>query len=155
LDLVADLQALPFNADSLDLVFGGAVMEHIPQPPEAIAEMYRVLKPGGYVYADWNFLAAYHGYPHHYFNATMNGVQQAFRDFTQIQGGAAPSQGSGFALRSMIGRYLEHFRPGEPIEREFADLLQRVLWHPLDEFAQRIAPADRHRLAAGVYFFGL
>jgi SAM-dependent methyltransferase len=155
LDLVGDVQALPFKADSLDFVFGGAMMEHLPRPRQAIDEMYRVLKPGGYVYADWNFLAAYHGYPHHYFNATMNGVQEAFCKFTEIQCGVAPFQGSAFALRSLLGTYLEIFRPVEPLEREFVDLLHRVLWYPLDDFENRISAADRYRVAAGVYFFGV
>jgi uncharacterized protein YbaR (Trm112 family) len=155
LDVVGDVQALPFKADALDFVFGGAVMEHLPQPRRAIAEMYRILKPGGYVYADWNFLAAYHGYPHHYFNATTNGVQQSFQPFTEIQCGVAPFQGSAFALRSVLGTYLEVFRPSQPIEREFADLLHRVLWHPLDDFDQCIDAADRHRVAAGIFFFGV
>jgi uncharacterized protein YbaR (Trm112 family) len=155
LDVVGSVLALPFKADALDFTFAGAVMEHLPQPDRAIDEMYRVLKPGGYVYADWNFLAAYHGYPHHYFNATKNGVQQAFQTFTEIQCGVAPFQGSAFALRSLIGTYLEIFKPNQPIEHEFADLLQRILWHPLDDYDQRINANDRHRVAAGIYFFGV
>jgi uncharacterized protein YbaR (Trm112 family) len=155
LDLVGDIHALPFKADVLDFVFGGAVMEHLPRPGQAIAEMYRVLKPGGFVYADWNFLAAYHGYPHHYFNATKNGVQESFQQFTEIDCGVAPFHGPAFALRSVLGTYLDIFKPVEPIEREFADLLHRILWHPLDEFNERIEPDDRHRVAAGVYFFGV
>jgi uncharacterized protein YbaR (Trm112 family)/SAM-dependent methyltransferase len=155
LDVVGDVHALPFKADALDFVFGGAVMEHLPRPRVAVDEMYRVLKPGGYVYADWNFLAAYHAYPHHYFNTTIHGIGQTFERFTEIARGVGPHHGSAFALRSVLGTYLEYFRPVEPLEREFADLLHRVLWHPLDEFDERIATADRHRVAASVYFFGV
>jgi SAM-dependent methyltransferase len=157
LDVVGDVHALPFKSDALDFVFGGAVMEHLPQPRQAADEMYRVLKPGGYVYADWNFLAAYHGYPHHYYNATIHGVDQTFDRFTTIDRGVGPHHGPAFALRSVLGTYLEIFKPspGQRIEQEFVDLLHRVLWHPLDEFDQHIDPADRHRVAASVYFFGL
>jgi uncharacterized protein YbaR (Trm112 family) len=155
LDIVGDVHALPFKSDSLDFVFGGAVMEHLPRPRDAADEMYRVLKPGGYVYADWNFLAAYHGYPHHYFNATIHGVDQTFKRFTEIERAVGPMHGPAFALRSVLGTYLEIFKPSQPLEREFVDLLHRVLWHPLDEFEDRIAPDDRHRVAASVYFFGV
>jgi uncharacterized protein YbaR (Trm112 family)/SAM-dependent methyltransferase len=155
LDVVGDVHQLPFRSDSLDFVFGGAVMEHLPHPRQAADEMYRVLRPGGYVYADWNFLAAYHGYPHHYFNATIHGVDQTFERFAVIDRGVAPFHGPAFALRSVLGTYLEVFKPTQRLEREFVDLLHRVLWHPLDEFDERIEPADRHRVAASVYFFGL
>src|SRR5262245_46687262 len=43
LDVVGDVQALPFKSEVLDFVFGGAVMEHLPQPKQATDEMYRVL----------------------------------------------------------------------------------------------------------------
>jgi uncharacterized protein YbaR (Trm112 family) len=155
LDVVGDVHALPFRSGALDFVFGGAVMEHLVHPREAADEMYRVLRPGGYVYADWNFLAAYHGYPHHYFNATIHGVDETFARFTRIDRGVGPFHGPAFALRSLLGTYLEVFKPARPIEQEFAHLLHRILWHPLDEFDQRIDPADRHKVAASVYFFGV
>ncbi len=155
LDVVGDVHALPFKSASLDFVFGGAVMEHLPRPRDAADEMYRVLKPGGYVYADWNFLAAYHGYPHHYFNATIHGVDQTFSRFTRIERAVGPFHGPAFALRSVIGTYLEIFKPSQQLEREFVELLHRVLWHPLDEFEDRIDPDDRHKVAASVYFFGV
>lgn len=155
LDVVGDVHALPFRSDALDFVFGGAVMEHLAQPRGAADEIYRVLRPGGYVYADWNFLAAYHGYPHHYFNATIHGVDETFARFTRIDRGVGPFHGPAFALRSVLGTYLEIFKPAKPLEHEFAELLHRVLWHPLDEFEQRMDPADRHKVAASVYFFGI
>ena len=38
---------LPFEDDSLDAVFANMYLHHIEEPPLAIAEMVRVLKPGG------------------------------------------------------------------------------------------------------------
>lgn len=55
-DIVADAHHLPFRADSLDMVFSLSVLEHLRQPFEVADEMYRVLKPGGYVYHDTNFV---------------------------------------------------------------------------------------------------
>jgi ubiquinone/menaquinone biosynthesis C-methylase UbiE len=49
LTLVADAERLPFPADYFDLVYSWGVLHHSPTPPEAIAEIYRVLKPGGQI----------------------------------------------------------------------------------------------------------
>jgi ubiquinone/menaquinone biosynthesis C-methylase UbiE len=43
----ADAEALPFEDDTFDLVIGHAVLHHLPDVPAALAEAYRVLKPGG------------------------------------------------------------------------------------------------------------
>jgi ubiquinone/menaquinone biosynthesis C-methylase UbiE len=42
-----DAERLPFASDSFDLVFGHAVLHHIPVLELAFAEMHRVLRPGG------------------------------------------------------------------------------------------------------------
>jgi len=47
--LAADAERLPFPDDSFDLVFGHAVLHHIPDLPRAFAEFERVLAPGGTV----------------------------------------------------------------------------------------------------------
>jgi len=43
----ADAEQLPFPDDSFDLVFGHAVLHHIPDLPRAFTEFARVLRPGG------------------------------------------------------------------------------------------------------------
>jgi SAM-dependent methyltransferase len=45
----ADAEELPFADASFDLVFGHAVLHHIPDPARALAEFRRVLRPGGTV----------------------------------------------------------------------------------------------------------
>jgi ubiquinone/menaquinone biosynthesis C-methylase UbiE len=45
----ADAERLPFADESFDLVFGHAVLHHIPDLPRAFAEFARVLAPGGTV----------------------------------------------------------------------------------------------------------
>jgi len=45
----ADAERLPFADESFELVFGHAVLHHIPDLPRAFAEFERVLAPGGTV----------------------------------------------------------------------------------------------------------
>jgi SAM-dependent methyltransferase len=42
-----DAERLPFEDESFDLVFGHAVLHHLPDLPLALSELCRVLRPGG------------------------------------------------------------------------------------------------------------
>lgn len=46
-DYNIDIQKLPFENASFDVVFASHVMEHIPDDKKAIREIYRILKPNG------------------------------------------------------------------------------------------------------------
>src|SRR6266480_3305548 len=49
-DAVAcDAEQLPFEDESFDLVFGHAVLHHLPDLDASFAELYRVLRPGGMI----------------------------------------------------------------------------------------------------------
>ena len=47
--VVCDAEKLPFEDDSFDIVFGHAVLHHIPDLEQAFREFRRVLRPGGVV----------------------------------------------------------------------------------------------------------
>jgi ubiquinone/menaquinone biosynthesis C-methylase UbiE len=53
-----EASALPFEDDSFDIVFGHAVLHHLPHLEESFAEFMRVLRPGGVI--------AFCGEPSHY-----------------------------------------------------------------------------------------
>lgn len=44
---VADAENLPYNDDSFDVVYSFGVLHHTPNTEKSVAEVYRVLKPGG------------------------------------------------------------------------------------------------------------
>ncbi len=48
---VGDAQSLPVDAASFDVAVAGLVLNFVPQPPRAVAEMARVVRPGGVVAA--------------------------------------------------------------------------------------------------------
>lgn len=78
-DVVADAHALPYADGSVHAIYCEAVIEHLYDPPQAVKEMHRVLKPGGMVFAGTPFIYHYHGYPHHYQNFTLQGHENLFR----------------------------------------------------------------------------
>ncbi len=45
--VVADVTALPFADGSFDGITCGYVLEHVPDPPQGLSELARVLRPGG------------------------------------------------------------------------------------------------------------
>jgi len=47
-DVKADITNLPFNDNEFDVIFCNHVLEHIPDDEEAMRELYRVMKPGGW-----------------------------------------------------------------------------------------------------------
>jgi len=55
-----DARFLPFKDNSVDYVYSSGVLHHSDDVPRSIAEIYRVLKPGGYafimLYATWSIM---------------------------------------------------------------------------------------------------
>jgi SAM-dependent methyltransferase len=47
---IADAERLPYPDRSFDLVAGHAVLHHLPDPPAALTEWHRVLRPGGVLF---------------------------------------------------------------------------------------------------------
>ncbi len=52
--LRADVQQLPFDATAFDLAFANHMLYHVPDLPRGLAELRRVLAPGGWLVAATN-----------------------------------------------------------------------------------------------------
>lgn len=50
--VLGDARALPFPDGSFDVVLSGGLLEHFRDPAPVLAEMARILRPGGLFYAD-------------------------------------------------------------------------------------------------------
>ncbi len=154
-DVVGDAHALPFRPGTFSFVFSLAVIEHLRQPFLAAQETFDVLRNGGYVYGDCNFVFAYHGYPHHYFNASEQGLEQAFSQFEKLRTGVAPYQMPSFALVMVLATYLQHMGDSDdPEVQAYKALLDKVLAQPLKKYDALFTEGAALNVAAGVFYFG-
>jgi len=65
---------LPFPDASYDHAAAFEVLEHHPDPARALAQIARVVKPGGHVYLSWPFIFPLHEEPHDFFRYTHHAM---------------------------------------------------------------------------------
>lgn len=155
-DLVGDIHALPLLPESVDYIFSLAVVEHLRNPFVAAQAMYEALKDGGYIYHECNFVFAYHGYPHHYFNASMQGMEQIFSQCVPLRKGIATYQMPSFALDMVLRTYLNYSHAREyPHGRCLTALLEQIVNQDLKEYDIYFSEDEALNVAAGTYFAGM
>lgn len=79
--VVSDAQHLGIADDTFECVLCTEVLEHIPNPQQAIDEMWRVLRPGGTLLLTTRFLFPIHDAPHDYYRFTKYGLRHLLRRF--------------------------------------------------------------------------
>lgn len=75
LSVQASVFGLPFAEASFDTVILTQVLEHVPEPAQALAEVARVLRPGGKLIVSVPHLAYLHAEPHDYYRFTVFGLR--------------------------------------------------------------------------------
>jgi SAM-dependent methyltransferase len=88
-NLLCDAHQIPFAERTFDGVVIQAVLEHVADPERCVAEIHRVLKPGGLVYAETAFIQQVHAGRHDFCRFTPVGHRRLFRGFEQLAAGAA------------------------------------------------------------------
>lgn len=84
---VADAHRIPLADASMDAVWIQAVLEHVLDPWQVVAEIHRVLRDGGVVYAETPFLQQVHEGPYDFTRFTESGHRWLFRRFEAIDSG--------------------------------------------------------------------
>jgi SAM-dependent methyltransferase len=145
--VVADGHFLPFRDGVFDGVWIQAVLEHVLDPAALVAEIHRVLKPAGLVYADTPFMQQVHEQAYDFTRFTLSGHRWLFRRFEEIDAGAVG--GAGKVLLWSI----RHVALSLGFGTRMATLTALPFgWLRLvDRFAK---PGPKADAASGVYFFG-
>ena len=86
-DVVADAHVLPFPDGHFDCVISQGVLEHTRNSDLVAAEMFRVLKPAGLVYAEVPFLVPGHMEHTDFRRFTLQGLETLFEKFTRVDSG--------------------------------------------------------------------
>jgi len=89
-DIVGDVHKIPISDCSVAGVLFQGVIEHINDPQQAISEIHRILKPGGYIYVEAPFMQHFHYDPEDNYRFTDDGLEKIFgnQDFEIIKKGS-------------------------------------------------------------------
>jgi SAM-dependent methyltransferase len=157
-DVLGVGEHLPFANGSFDAALSLNVLEHVRDPFRCAAELARVVRPGGKLYASAPFLQPYHGYPHHYYNMTASGLENLFSDAFRVERlespeSALPIWGLSWFLNSYVAGL-----PGDVAE-DFRKLtVEQLMESPDDyldrDFVRKLRPSTNIELACGCILVG-
>ena len=102
--LVADAHRIPLADGSVDVVWVQAVLEHVYRPDVVVAEIRRVMKTGGVVYAETPFLQPVHEGAFDFSRFTVAGHTMLFGGFEPIMSGPIGGPGAmlNLAVRGLV-----------------------------------------------------
>ena len=81
-DVVCDLQALPFRNDSVDAFITTSVLEHLENVPELIRKTFNCTRAGGLAIHSFPFLYPFHEAPYDFVRYTHMGAASLFKEWT-------------------------------------------------------------------------
>jgi SAM-dependent methyltransferase len=144
---VGDGHSIPLADGSVDGVVIQAVLEHVLEPTVVAAEIHRVLRPGGIVYADTPFLQQVHEGPYDFTRFTDSGHRFLFRSFERIDSGTVA--GAGTALRWSVDHFVRALTRSVALGRIVSLCFFWLSW--LDPVLDRKHSVDA---ASSVFFLG-
>ena len=151
--VICDAMKLPFPDASFDGAIAQAVLECVPDPDQAVAELHRVLRPGGIIYSEVPFMQQQHDAAHDFWRFTAQGHRRLLRDFDEVAVGVQVGPGSALAwsvrafARSLAGPH----RRLQVLLGRIANIL--CCWMPLlDHYMVKHPPAID--AASATYYLG-
>lgn len=94
-DVYGDVRRLPFRTASVDVAIFFEVLEHVAEPAAAMAEISRVLKPGGKLIASVPFVYPVHDAPYDYWRFTRYGIEELLGQYS-LEMAVVKSHGNAF-----------------------------------------------------------
>jgi SAM-dependent methyltransferase len=144
-DVVGDGERLPFRDEVFDGVLLDAVVEHLARPHRVVAEVRRVLKPGGTVLAQVPFLYPFHAAPHDYQRYTPAGLRMLFEEFELIEAGT--DRRPGRAVLEILTAYAATWSDNRNLSYALR-LLTAWAWLPLKLFDPWLARRNKAEYVA-------
>lgn len=105
--IVASAENLPWSDGEVDAVVCDNLLEHVKAPALVVAEIERVLKPGGLVYVGVPFIISYHSSPGDFQRWTSEGLRELMKNFEEQELKIACGPTS--ALATILGEWLALF----------------------------------------------
>lgn len=148
-DVICDAHYLPLEENSYDGVWIQAVLEHVVEPALVVDEIYRVLRPGGAVYAETPFMQQVHEGAYDFTRFTVLGHRYLFKKFGLVQLGGLG--GPEVVLAWSIRYFIWSITRSRKISR-LVGLLFGLLMRP---FSALISKSSLHDASSGVFFLGV
>jgi SAM-dependent methyltransferase len=145
IQFLADGHQIPLKDGSVDGVWIQAVLEHVLDPQAVVAEIRRVLRPDGLVYAGTPFMQHVHEGPYDFTRFTESGHRYLFRHFTLRNSGAVAGLGTQLLWSIVYFSRGIHFRAGQ---------IARLVFFWLPKLDHVLNPRVTVDGASGVFFYG-
>jgi SAM-dependent methyltransferase len=140
---------------SFGLAVCTGLLEHVPEPGQFVAQLHRILRPGGRLILSASAVFPPHGNPDNYFHFTPNGLRYLFREWTgfeRLEGSSRPFKTIAILLQR-INFQCEIFPPLRPfIELAYhvVPVLDRLVLREYDRYRREdeVGPVETMMPAA-------
>ncbi|MEK7482204.1 MAG: methyltransferase domain-containing protein [Patescibacteria group bacterium] len=154
-NIVAHASHLPIKDNSVDAIVCESLLEHVKEPAKVVAEIKRVLKPGGLTYITAPFIAGFHSSPQDYYRWTKQGLREIMAGFEEKESGVM--YGPTSALSSVLCEWLSLVLSFGSLKlHQFWLVLFTIITSPLkllDYLFYRFPSAQN--IAYGFYYIGV
>lgn len=137
-DIIASLDSLPVEDASFEAVICTQVLEHVAEPARVLAELHRVLAPGGQLWLTVPFVGELHEEPWDFFRYTHHGLRHLCQRAGFVEVRTAPLGGY-FTTMAQLAR---NAGLATGVDRQ-SPLGRRILAAALRLMGGRLAALDR------------
>ena len=107
-ELRGPVEALPVEDGSYDVVLCSQVLEHVDDPAQAVRELCRALRPGGWLLLTTHGTYYYHPLPNDFWRWTHAGLEKVLRDNGEWASvNVMPASGTTACIAMLLNIYID------------------------------------------------